>query len=125
MTQRKYSSIGSPYIRSRIVSTPFEDRGFINTLVSLHGWIRNPPTTASSARAYSITRQRHNDAWVALFLEYSEDAYAAWIAESERAEQERQMIAEREAHKRQAQERAELEDWLRAGGLPDNPESGE
>lgn len=125
MGRKEYSSITSPYIRSRMASTPFEDRGVIDDLVYLHDCIRNPPTVANFARAYDIKRRRHHDAWVALFREYSEDAYAAWIADCERKAEEQQVRVEHHARQRHAQERGEFEDWLRAGGLPDNPESGE
>lgn len=125
MGQDEYSSISSPYIRSRIASIPFEAREVIHTLVNLHNWIRHPPTTASSARAYDVSRQRYYGAWLALLREHNEDAYQAQVADNDQAVLEQQERLEREAVERRAKERAELEDWLRAGGLPSNVEPGE
>ena len=118
MTERKYSSIDSPYILSRIASTPFEEREIIDTLVQLHDWIRNPPTSAGSARAYGAYKRKYHDAWVALLREHSEDAYQAWVEGEARATQERQEGLLSEARKKQAREESELEDWLAAEGLP-------
>ena len=122
MKQKKYSSVESPYIRSRIASTPFQDRKVIDDLIRLHKWIRCEPTTASSARAYGALRRRHHEAWLALLREYSEAEYAAWIADHERAEREEQERLEREARQEEVREQAELEDWITAGGLPPNPD---
>ena len=83
------------------------------------------PVTASSARAYSVLRRRHYDAWVALFREFSEDAYEAWVAASEYAEWKRKTKLELDASEEEAKENADLEDWLRAGGLPKSTDPGE
>ena len=125
MTQRKYSSIDSPYIRSRIASTPFEDREIIDALVQLHDSIRNPPTGAFSAQGYDVQRRRHYDAWLAMLREHSEDAYRAQLESDAGAVRNQQERLEREAEEKRSKERAELEDWLRAGGLPSNVEPGE
>ncbi len=122
--RRKYSTIDSPYIQSRIAVTPFEDRKIIDDLIRLHGWVRSEPTTATSARAYAIVRRRHHDAWVTLFREHSEDAYAAWLTANERAERQRQLRLERAEQEEEARTEAEMEDWLRAGGRPPMPAPG-
>jgi len=116
MKRTKYSDVDSPFIRKRIAETRWEDRGIIDDLITLYWWVRRAPTTASSARAYVMLRKRLHDEWVTLFREYSKEAYARWLQESERIARNHDRLRMRYEAAARAEEQAELEDWIRVGG---------
>ncbi len=109
-----YTEITSAYIKSQLAKSPWQDHKRIDSLVSLHRYILNPPRNWSGGMAFTHLKSQYRIEYLELLFEHSPVAFEEVLAH-ERAFIERSLM-------RQAEEDAKAEElkriWLLAGGRP-------
>ena len=109
-----YSEITSAYIRNLLRNTPWQDHDRIDSLISLHGYILNPPRNWSGGLAFTHLKSQYRTEYLELLREHSPEALATVLLE----EQAMEVNSINQQSEFDTQEIKKRTSWLLAGGKP-------
>jgi len=107
-----YTEITSAYIKSQLAKSPWQDHKRIDSLVSLHGYILNPPRNWSGGMAFTHLKSQYRTEYLDLLYEHSPEVFEKVLAH-ERASIEQSLLRQAEY---EAREEELKKSWLEAGG---------
>lgn len=113
-----YEAVESPYIRERIQQTPWHRRGTINELITLRRLLLLPGRSLGYAGAMYLHQlnKRYPTEYLVLLAEIDPERARKVREDQQRQMETRALEAEAQKAEWKAQQEAERESWLRAGG---------
>ena len=109
---KKFTEIKSSYIKGKLAKTNWDNRSYIEDLISLREQIINHPNSFLGSLAFSSRKNKYQEEYLELCKEVSHEMYEKEITRLENEKSEREKDEGNQKIKI-----AELKkDWLEAGG---------
>ena len=117
MNAGRYSKAKTEFVREKIKSAQWKDRGLIDICLDFEEIVsRGGPWQWAQAMVYNARSEQYKKEWLAIFKELKPEGYKKFLEREKREARERAEERKREYERYLQKQVLEKQDWIKAGG---------